>query len=145
MRFTSPANLSAEGPKASIVVRPVGPTQRGVASGSALDRPPDPKQGREDSLGLRCPPAWSRGLEGNVEEFGHSLVVIHPVGQYSQGKRLHLGDGVDPRGSVRHHAWHHIDLGQSATVGFLLSSDSERHSRLEKGACCIITTACATA
>ena len=45
-------------------------------------------------------PNYSRGLEGDIEEFGYSFTLFHSVSQNPQGERLHLGRGVGGRHAI---------------------------------------------
>lgn len=69
----------------------------------------------------------SRSVEGNIAELGSSFTVLEAISNDAQGEGLHLGFCLDLGGPIREHTWKFWDLGNPATILFVLELDLESH------------------
>ena len=69
----------------------------------------------------------SRSVEGNIAELGSSFTVLEAISNNPQGEGLYLGLCLDLGSPIREHTWKFWNLGDPATILFVLELDLESH------------------
>lgn len=70
----------------------------------------------------------SRSVEGNIAELGSRFTVLEAISNNPQGEGLHLGFCLDLGSPIREHTWKFWNLGDPATILFVLELDLESHN-----------------
>lgn len=73
--------------------------------------------------------ARSSGLERDVQEFCGRFSLLQALGDYTEGKGLHAGDGFVAIGAITHDACESWHLSCPAAVLFALDFHEEIHTR----------------